>query len=548
MKFIIHLISLLFCLFLCNTSALGQLKLEDFYTSSENKFHEGKYAEALALNIKALKLAEKRNNCAEITHANMQVARMQYYLNHRILALSTLLHSEKLIDSCGIDSLRHKVYHNIGSIYSEIQQLDSSLLYLKKALSILNGSTLFADIVRSNIVIAALYIERKQDAVEGDFYLRQAEKYLPLTKDSVLLAFTISKRGRWYYEKKDFTNTLLLYNKALSIYRDCQNANGILYMLRAIADTKAKLKTDDILESYRAYILLKDSIFSQETAKKIAEYGVQYETEKKEIQNANLQQKLIINQAKIKNRNSTITVMAISLLLVIILILWQINVTRFRKKQAELKRLRELQLERERISRDLHDNVGGHLSYVLFALDGLDNEHLLKRKIIKSNIDASIRSVIEKLRETIWAISEEEVLLSDFSDKLKVYARNMFRNTTTELLFSVEHEAEIQLKATVGLNAFRICQEIVNNAFKYAHATKIEISIRAKDQISIQISDNGVGFDLEFAHKKGYGLANIKKRANEAAIQLTIDTSPGKGTKYTMEIQEQHISYSQISN
>lgn len=529
---------LFFMVWFCSTTVLGQSinPLHKYYQLSEIKFNEGNYAEALQLNIKALKLAEEQNNCNDITYAFMQVAKMEYYLNDRILALSTLLTAEKLIDSCKIDSLRYKVYHNIGSIYSELQQLEQSLNYLKKALAILNKTKNYAELTRTNVVVAALYIERMANTYEGEKYLIQAEKFATLSNDSLLIAFSVSKRGGWYFAKKEYQKALLYYNQALQIYKRQHNANGILYVLRAIADTKANLKTNDVAESYNDYILLKDSIFSAETSKKIADYEVQYQTGKKEIANSKLQQKLTINQAEISTRNRTIIGLIVSILMIITFVLWRINVLNLRKKQTELIALGALQKEKERISRDLHDNVGGQLSFVLYALDGINDENSTKRLEITTNINNSIRDVISNLRETIWAINDEDISLNDFNDKLKVYARNMFRNTATNVVFTAYSETNLRLKSIVGLNLYRICQEIINNAFKYANATEVTISIEFNDKTSIVITDNGIGFDINKNSTNSYGLTNIKSRAVDVGIKLNVQSEIGKGTSYLLVV------------
>lgn len=521
-------------LMLSSPILLGQNQLSKYYLLSEKKFNEGNYVEALKINIQALKLAENQNNCDEIVYANMQVARMQYFLNNRPLALNSFLNTEKIIDSCNIDSLRYKVYHNIGTIYSEIQQLDSSLFYLMKSLTILNKTEKYAELTRTNVVIAALYIERMANPSEGEKYLVQAEKYAALSKDSLLIAFATSKRGGWYFSKKDYKNALVFYDIAFNIYQRHHNTNGILYNLRAIADAKARLKTDDVAESYRYYILLKDSIFSQETAKKMAEYEVQYETEKKEIENNVLHLELLTNQAKIQTRNRTIIGLVVGILMIVTFILWRINALNLKKKQTELTALNELQKEKERISRDLHDNVGGQLSYVLYALDGINEEDSQQRKELTTTINNSIRSVIGSLRETIWAINDEDISLNDFSDKLKVYARNMFRNSSTKIVFSEHLETDYRLKSILGLNLYRICQEIINNAFKYANASELTIIIKSNDKINIKITDNGIGFDLNKQTINSFGLNNIKSRANEVDIKLNVQSEIGKGTSYSL--------------
>ncbi|HPD24992.1 MAG TPA: ATP-binding protein [Bacteroidia bacterium] len=87
----------------------------------------------------------------------------------------------------------------------------------------------------------------------------------------------------------------------------------------------------------------------------------------------------------------------------------------------------------------------------------------------------------------------------------------------------------------MALNLYRICQEILNNAFKYANATEVKIDLQCEEEkLFISINDNGIGFDITRQNKEQYGLQNIKKRAAEFGISLTLETEIHKGTRYVL--------------
>jgi signal transduction histidine kinase len=91
------------------------------------------------------------------------------------------------------------------------------------------------------------------------------------------------------------------------------------------------------------------------------------------------------------------------------------------------------------------------------------------------------------------------------------------------------------MNSLVGLNLYRICQEILNNAFKYANATEVKIDLQCdEEKLFIVISDNGIGFDITHQNKEHYGLQNIKKRAMEFGISLKLETGINKGTRYEL--------------
>ena len=526
---------LIFLFTLFSYNSFGQKSLADFYILSDSLFRYGNYAEALKVNIEALKFATKSNNCNQIAYANMFVSKMHYYLNDRIESLRILKMCVRMADSCQIDSMRKKVYHNIGSVFIDTKEFDSAIYYLKKSLAISLEKKDYVEISRTDAVLAFVYLDKFKNYDQAVKYTNDAVKYAYQSKDLSALAFAIGKKGMLYNYKNDYVNALHEYEEGLRIYKSLNYADGELNMLNAIIVLKSILKDTSSISSFHEYIKIRNSIFNNETAQKMADYKVQYETEKKEIENELLKQQNIANSEKIKNKNIAIGSLIIGLLLIISIVVWRINIQNLKKKNMELESINALQKERERISRDLHDNVGGQLSYALFTLKGVNSEEAIKRKETEENIEESLRSIIGNLRETIWAINDEAITVNDLADRLKLYSKNMFKNTQTKIVFSRQIESNSNLKSIVGLNLYRICQEIINNAFKYANASEIKITIHSKVKTIVTISDNGNGFDIDKV-KEGYGLINMRSRASEAGIHMNLSSSINHGTTIVLNV------------
>jgi signal transduction histidine kinase len=230
-------------------------------------------------------------------------------------------------------------------------------------------------------------------------------------------------------------------------------------------------------------------------------------------------------------------IIVVVFIMLIVVGLWLYNRNSLKNKQHELWLLQKSQHDKERIARDLHDNIGGQLSYIIYSLDGINDEDKQRRSEVTDSIHQSVRSVISSLRETIWAISDANIDVQDFSDKLKLFARNLFMYGNTQIYFTENINTKRELNSLLGLNLYRICQEILNNAFKYAHATELKIDLQCdEEKLFIVISDNGVGFDITQQKKEHYGLQNIKKRAMEFGISLTLQTTINKGTRYGLMV------------
>lgn len=210
----------------------------------------------------------------------------------------------------------------------------------------------------------------------------------------------------------------------------------------------------------------------------------------------------------------------------------------FKKKMRALEVQHKVQMERERISRDLHDNVGTQLSLISKSLQGMMNDTTAiseedKKKKLKSTGQSSIE-VISALRETIWALNKEEVSLQEFFDKLKSFAQKQTAlNPETKLAFNeTDGNKELLLGPAEALNLFRICQEAITNALKYANASLLKINVTIhQNKYVISIADNGTGFDKNNINTTlHYGLQNMKHRAKEISCTLTIDAKQNKGT------------------
>lgn len=514
---------------------ISQTKISDLYKKSYEQFKIGKYDDALITNINALKLAEKSKNCDQIAFAYLQVGKMQYYNKDRRQALFYFFKSKTLADSCKIDSIQHIVNHNIGAMYVELRINDSALFFLNKAVDILKFTNKYADLSKVNAVIADLYLVNNGDYVEAEKHIIEAEKYGYKSNNITWVAFAKMKRGILLERLKKYDAALDTLNSALQLYNKIGAVEGRLYAMWIIMDVMVATHNPNSRTFISKYISIKDSIYREEGANKIAEYKTIYETEKKEQENKLLQQENNLSQAKLETRNRTIIILVFAIVLIGVVIVWRINTSKLKKKELELEASKKIQKEKERISRDLHDNVGGQLSYVLYSLDDLDHTETAKRNEIKTNINESVRSVIQNLRETIWAINDESLTINDLSDKLKVYSRAMFKNSNTKIIFSENIESDIILNSLVGLNLYRICQEIINNAFKYSKATQLKFTINSSEKATIVIEDDGKGFDLN-EQSEGFGLKNIHDRAQEIGASVTLNASKNQGVTYTIVV------------
>lgn len=201
------------------------------------------------------------------------------------------------------------------------------------------------------------------------------------------------------------------------------------------------------------------------------------------------------------------------------------------KSKNELQKLeieQKILTERERISKDLHDNIGSQLTYIISNLDYIKHNNNLENI---DDIRNYARDTVQQLRNTIWALSYDKVSLGEFSHRVKSYLLD-YLSIQKNIKFNSEFKGneELEVSPTILLNLFRVIQEIAQNIVKHSKANTVNIYHEITDNIlKITITDNGKGFDIN-AKNDNYGLKNIKFRIEEIGGNIKIESELNKGT------------------
>src|SRR5579871_324291 len=219
------------------------------------------------------------------------------------------------------------------------------------------------------------------------------------------------------------------------------------------------------------------------------------------------------------------------------IIVLQYNRRQYQEKIRSLQVQNEIQDERERISKELHDNIGTQLSYISSNVDWmlespvpLNKDEETKRL---SAVNKTAKEMISDLRETIWAIKKESIQLEELADKLKLFTQTQrILKPNMEINISENIENNIRFSPTEALNIFRICQEAIVNCFRHSGATQLnlDISSSTSENFAIIIQDNGKGFEQNEEYHGHYGLENMKARAYELGAGIEIISEEGNGT------------------
>lgn len=499
----------------------------------------GKIPEAVAAYDKALQLAARlpetyeENRQSLVTLYN-NLATIYLDMKNPEQALKYAREAVKKADQCQDASFRAQIYNVCASIFTTQKEYETAKTYLVKSIELSRQVgqpdtelyartyyllTLFRSgastqeiqqLVRQTEELAAKISSTMSlvNYYQVLFYIQQNQKEWKNAAQTAEKMLKLPGIENYPFLKYDIYNNLHLVYKELSDYRQA-------YHILGLAKT------------------LSDSLFVQDKSRQLEELSVKYETQKKELEYQQLQEK---RQKEKQNLQLKITGLLILLAVMAFLSLYFIEKQKLRierqKRDAETQRrefenlqreternatrtyLKELEAERNRLAKELHDGVCNDL----YALE-----------INATSLDDNWKKVLRTSRENIRRVSHE-LLPPTFQEAtlaqvLQNYAERMTSATCRVFLTTSPEDCDWSvLPETYSLNIYRIIQEATSNALKHASPTEIRLSLEWKlPNLELTISHNG---DFTSHTEKGIGLQTMKERVK--AIKGTLAIGPKK--------------------
>ncbi|MDE3742475.1 ATP-binding protein [Maribacter polysaccharolyticus] len=216
---------------------------------------------------------------------------------------------------------------------------------------------------------------------------------------------------------------------------------------------------------------------------------------------------------------------------------------RMRQKKMQASQIVEGQEEeRKRISKDIHDGIGQMLTALKFNIESIDIEN--KEKTIEKiaylkNLTADL---IKGVRTATFNLTPPELSDHGIFPAIHKMTVELSKLTGKTILFENKAKENIRFDSLAETNIYRVTQEAVNNAIKYANAGYILVTINFNnDMLSVVIDDDGQGFDPSILtqvpknnSEGGMGLFFMKERISYINGRLFINSELGKGTRITI--------------
>jgi signal transduction histidine kinase len=531
---------------------------ELYYEKSNIHTFLSEFPEALSLALKSLEYNQLNNIENNIQrdmsfigyiHDRMYEYRESIKWNRNALDLAIKL---------GNKSAQAVCYGRIGIAYDELAEnnnfnqklFDSALYYNLKAakLSEEAGDLGFARTTCSNIGNSYSKLRRYDKAEEYTL------KSLAVPGFEEKKGVTLVNLGKIYLETGGYEAAKKILDSAMKNtihYGTRKYQFEAYYRLHELDVKKGNYKS--ALQNYIEYKSIEDSLLNETKTKQIVEVSERYKTAEKEreilVQRAELAEQNVIIQQRNYQLLGLIGLAAILGLVGYLLYNQQKLKNKQLQKESELKEAmvkietqNKLQDQRLRISRDLHDNIGAQLTFIISSLDNLKYGYNITNQGLEdklSGISSFTRDTIYELRDTIWAMNKSEITFEDLQSRISNFIEKAnITSKDAKFEFTIDDNVNVQTTFTSinGMNIYRIIQEAVNNAIKYAEASLISVKIHSKnDVIEIEVNDNGKGFNMATV-ELGNGINNMKKRAEEIKAKLIIGSLENKGTQIKLTI------------
>ncbi len=200
-----------------------------------------------------------------------------------------------------------------------------------------------------------------------------------------------------------------------------------------------------------------------------------------------------------------------------------------------------LQIERDRIARDIHDDLGSKITQLVLTGEASQiqsdphSQGNAKAEPILQMCDGA-RDILTTIDEIIWIVNSQHNTLNDFAIHVCKYTERFLESTPIRFRFDVDYELPPKtLPQLARRNLFLAVKEALNNAVKHSHATELTVHIKLEGSTFVVIvRDNGIGFDYAQISRERHGLNNMMLRMKEVDGVSSITSRPGEGCEVSL--------------
>ncbi|MFT3933149.1 MAG: DUF2225 domain-containing protein [Chitinophagaceae bacterium] len=527
----------------------------------------GKTDEAIDYQKKSIAIRERLNDLPGLAITHVNIGQLYILKGDYQQALPHLQQSVKYAEQINNPKIRAGAYSGMSAYYNRTKDFKAALLWQSKAIPLFEQTDNFQLLSRLYVAAGNLANVTGDSIASVNYYMKALALATRLdNKENIGNAY--EKLSSFYTSHNDFKNAYDNYKKFIS-FRDTIAATSTTAKIEEIKtryETEKKdneisrLNTDQKIKSLqieKQQALLAGN--KAEAEKKQNE--IELLSKEKELQDLKIKQQgeslekqvllartgqqqlelaekeKTLKEKEIQNQKQVRNLLLGGLVLIILLGAILFNRYQLKKKLEQQKGLLNM---RNSISQDLHDDIGASLSNINI-LNELAKRNLAqpeKSKDYLSRASEDIQRISESLSDIVWNINPKYDDAESLFIRMKRYGADMFDGKNINGSFELPLPGStLNLSMTQRRDLYLIFKEAVNNLAKYSGAKNALVKITSDNTVvHLLVKDDGNGFD-EASLKTGNGLRNMRQRAEASGADISIHSSPGKGTSISLQMK-----------
>ncbi|MFN3665933.1 MAG: histidine kinase [Sediminibacterium sp.] len=458
-----------------------------------------------------------------------------YFMQQKKDALLYFDKALQLATQKGYYQLAYSCLSNMGGILLEEKAYNRAEKALLHALALMQEHhAKQEELFITKRLLATLYDYQGKPVAAENIYKATIEESLS-KNDSISAAHAMTFYADLLWKQKQYQKAISVGRQAIEIERKTNNKKNLLASLtmqRKHLSGQQQFRELASLDS--EIIALQSTVFSTDLNKQISETEVKYKLNE-----------LVLKEINTKKTQQLILVAFAGLSLAGIFIFWGISQRNKAKQQSRLETEKTAAVilgeeqERIRMAAELHDGVGQMMSAAKMKLSSLEHAFDGSEQDVQERYESAIALVdasCAEIRQIAHNLAPFWVMKLGFEEALKRLTQKTEGSQVRINLYADPLPDTLDKVLTSTL--FRVIQECVSNALKYAGCSIIDIAVNLDNEnLSVTIEDDGIGFDVHAQNTNaGLGMENIRNRIRYLNGTVEWDSSPGNGTLVAINI------------
>jgi signal transduction histidine kinase len=482
-----------------------------------------------------LRMAQTMNNQTSICYSLVNIGVIYMQMHNYPKAEEFFLPGKDLAEKLDYQTALATVLINLDEIYIKQGEPEKGAGYCEQAAQLFNQTGYYPEEIRALLGLARSTLALYNDYPTALLHTTQALQKAETIGYGQEIALCHRMFCIIYYEMNDLEPARQHALEALQQIdsSDYHNLELLKYLIQINIDQHNAPAAKNYFQTYEA---LGVRYNNQQMQRALSEMDVKYETEKREIQIATLS-----GERKLYALLSIIAGAIIITLLLLLLLYDRYQRLKRLQAQEHIEKLKQEKLliaaqslldgenhERERLSRELHDGLGGLLTMIRLNLTQIASPQPAGKTDLLPKTLRLIDKSITEMRRLAHNLMPESLARFGLKPVLEEFCNG------SERIHFHFFGTELRYEEKIEIHLYRIASELINNALKHSDASEINVQlILLPHKISLTVSDNGKGLGHSQAKQ---GLTTVRSRAKLLAATLQTYTQPLAGTEITVEL------------